>query len=197
VIGSSVFLNREPAFITPSAEKTYRSRSNPRWIPSCRTLLGAVGTGAVVSLAGCLNSKERVDAYIQLKSITGVLEEGTQREEINIIDVDASYDPNGEQPGLVNRNDDWADQFPVPRMPVVSEGLHKQLTRRFDTVRYVVGTTSPEWAENSESLGSFNVATTRANFNRVQVHSRVTASSDGSYLTIHSVDGIWEFRSDE
>jgi hypothetical protein len=42
-----------------------------------------------------------------------------------------------------------------------------------------------------------NVATTRTNFNRVQVHSRVTASSDGTYLTIHSVDWVWEFTPNE
>jgi hypothetical protein len=151
----------------------------------------------VVSLAGCTNSEERVDAYIQFKSITGVIEEGTRREEISIINVDASYDPNGEPPGLVHLNDDWADRFPVPRMPVVSDTVHRELTERFDIVRYVIGATSPEWAENGESLGSFNVATTRANFNRVQVHNRVTVSSDGTYLTIHSVDGIWEFTPNE
>ncbi|WP_311172295.1 hypothetical protein [Halobellus ordinarius] len=69
-------------------------------MPSRRTLLSAVSTGAVVSLAGCLNSEERVDAYIQFKSITGVIEDGADREETSIIDVDASYDPNGEPPGL-------------------------------------------------------------------------------------------------
>ena len=166
-------------------------------MPSRRSLLSTVGAGAVASLAGCLNSEEQVDAYIQFKSITGVIEEGTQREEISIINVNASYDPNGEPPDLVHLNDDWADQFPMPRMPVVSDALHSDLSERFDVVRYVVGTTSPEWAENGESLGSFNVATTRANFNRVQVHSRVTASSDGTYLTIHSVDGVWEFTPNE
>jgi hypothetical protein len=166
-------------------------------MPSRRSLLGTVGTGAVVSLAGCLNSEERVDAYVQSKSITGVIEEEARREEVSIIDVNASYDPNDEPPSLVHLNDEWADRFPVPRMPVVSDALHRQLTERFDTVRYVIGTTSPEWAEQGESLASFNVATTRANFNRVQVHSRVTASSDGTYLTIHSVDGIWEFTPNE
>lgn len=166
-------------------------------MPSRRSLLRTVGTGAVVSLAGCLNSRERVDAYIQSKSITGVIEDGTRREEVSIIDVDASYDPNDEPPDLVHLDDEWADRFPVPRMPFVSDALHSQLTERFDTVRYVVGTTSPEWAEEGESLGSFNVATTQRNFNRVQVHNRVTASSDGTELTIHSVDGIWEFTPSE
>jgi hypothetical protein len=166
-------------------------------MPSRRSLLGTVGTGAVASLAGCLTGDERVNAYIQSKSITGVIEEGTRREEVSIIDVDASYDPNGEPPRLVYLDDDWADRFPVPRTPVVSDALHRRLTERFDTVRYVLGTTSPGWAEQGESVGSFNVATTRANFNRVQVHSRVTASSDGTYLTIHSVDGVWEFTPNE
>jgi hypothetical protein len=104
-------------------------------MPSRRLLLSTVGTGAVVSLAGCLNAEERVDGYIQFRSITGVLEEGTRREEISIIDVDASYDPNGEPPRLVHLNDDRADRFPVPRMPVVSDALHRQLTKRFDTAR--------------------------------------------------------------
>jgi hypothetical protein len=166
-------------------------------MPSRRTYLGAIGTGAVVSLAGCLNADERVDAYIQYKSITGVVEDGMHRENHRIVTVDTSYDPNGEPPDLVHLDDEWADRFPVPRMPVVSDGLHEQFTERFDTVRYVVGTTSPEWAEDGESLGSFNVATTRTNFNRVQVDTRVTASSDGSYLTIHSVDGVWEFTPNE
>jgi hypothetical protein len=34
-------------------------------------------------------------------------------------------------------------------------------------------------------------------FNRVQMHNRVTASSDGTTLTIHSVDGLLAFSSDE
>jgi hypothetical protein len=113
-------------------------------MPSRRSLLSTVGAGAVASLAGCLNADEQVDAYIQSKSITGVIEEGTRREEVSIIDVDASYDPNDEPPRLVHLDDDWADWFPVPRTPVVSDALHGRLTERFDTVRYVLGTTSPE-----------------------------------------------------
>lgn len=165
-------------------------------MPSRRSLFSTVGAGVLISLVGCLSSEEKVDAYIQSKSITGVIDGETRREEISIVDIRASYDPNGEPPRLANLDDNWADRFPVPRMPVVSDALHEELSERFDRVRYVVGTTSPEWDENGESLDSFNVATTRANFNRVQVHNRVTASSDGTYLTIHSVDGIWEFAQD-
>ncbi|WP_435360714.1 twin-arginine translocation signal domain-containing protein [Haloarchaeobius sp. DFWS5] len=165
-------------------------------MPSRRTFLGAAGTGVPLLLAGCLNSPKHVEGYIQFKSIHGVNEEPGRHEGVSIIDVDASYAPNEEPPGLVHLDEEWADRFPDPRAPVVSDALHDAFTERFDSIRYIVGTTSPGWAEDGESVGSFNVATTRENFNRVQVHSKVTASSDGTYLTIHSVDGLWEFDAD-
>lgn len=165
-------------------------------MPSRRTVLGAVGTGVALSLSGCTGTADRVEGYVQLKVIDGLLKEPGRTEEVPILTVHASHE-NGEPPELVHLNEQWADRLPVPRKPVVSDGLHDAFTDRFDAVRYVVGTTSPGWADDSERLGSFNVATTRENFNRVQVHTEVTASSDGSYLTIHSVDGLWEFDSAE
>jgi hypothetical protein len=161
-------------------------------MPSRRTFLGAVGTSVPLTLAGCLNTTERVEGYVQFKLIDGLREEPGRTEEVSIVHVDASYE-NDEPPDLVYLDEEWADRFPTPRMPVVPDPLHDALTDQFDSVRYVVGTTSPGWAEGDESLGSFNVATTRENFNRVQVHSEVTASSDGTSLTIHSVDGLWDF----
>lgn len=166
-------------------------------MPSRRTVLRALGTGVPLALTGCLNADERVDAYVQFKVIDGVVEDSDRTESETILNVDASYEPNDAQPDLVHLNEEWADRFPTPRTPVVSDALHDELTERFDSVRYVVGTTSPEWAEDGESLGSFNVSTTRENFNRVQVHTEVTASSDGTYLAIHSVDGLWEFDSND
>lgn len=163
-------------------------------MPSRRAFLRTGGAGALLVLAGCLNSPQRVEGYIQFKRIDGLIEEPGQTTEISIINVDASYE-NDTPPDLVQLNEEWADEFPIPRMPTVSDSLHDTLTDQFDSVRYVVGTTSPGWAEDDESVGSFNVATTRENFNRVQVHSKVTASSDGTYLTIHSVDGLWNFDS--
>ena len=165
-------------------------------MPSRRAFLSTVGTSVSLGLAGCLNSPPRVEGYIQFKAIDGIIEGSGHTTEIPIITVDASYE-NDTPPDLVYLNKEWADQFPIPRMPTVSDSLHRMLTERFDSVRYVVGTTSPGWAEDDESVGSFNVSTTRENFNRVQVHSQVTASSDGTYLTIHSVDGQWNFDSNE
>mgnify|MGYP000200478715 CR=1 FL=1 len=163
-------------------------------MPSRRTFLRAVGAGVPLALAGCLNTTERVEGYVQFKLIDGLREEPGRTEEAPIVHVDASHE-NDEPPELVHLDEGWADRFPTPRMPVVPDPLHDALTDQFDSVRYVVGTTSPGWAEGEESLGSFNVATTRENFNRVQVHTAVTASSDGTYLTTHSVDGLWDFDS--
>jgi hypothetical protein len=136
-----------------------------------------------------------VEGYIQLKSIVGLTRRSGDTEQTSILRVTASYEPNSAPQELGHLHENWADRFPVPRAPVVSDSLHSAFTDQFDTVRYVVGTTSPQWAEDGESLGSFNVATTRTNFNRVQVHNEVTVSSDGTFLTIHSVDGLWNFDS--
>lgn len=165
-------------------------------MPSRRAFLSTAGTGVSFALAGCLNSPQRVEGYVQFKVIDGLKEGPGQTTTVPIINVDASYE-NDTPPDLVHLNDEWADRFPIPRMPTVSDSLHRTLTERFDSVRYVVGTTSHGWADDDESVGSFNVSTTRENFNRVQVHSRVTASSDGTSLTIHSVDGLWNFDSNE
>lgn len=165
-------------------------------MPSRRAFLAIAGTSVPVTLAGCLDSPQRVKGYIQFKTITGLREGPSRTTEIPIIKVDASYE-NDTPPDLVHLNEEWRNQFPIPQMPTVPDALHSRFTERFDSVRYVVGTTSPGWAEDDESLGSFNVATTRENFNRVQVHSKVTASSDGTSLTIHSVDGLWKFDSND
>jgi hypothetical protein len=164
-------------------------------MPSRRAFLSTAGTGVSLALAGCLNATQRVEGYVQFKLIDGLVEDSGRTTEVPIINVDASYE-NDTPPNLVHLDEEWADQFPIPRMPTVSDSLHDALTEQFDAVRYVVGTTSPEWAEDDESVGSFNVATTRQNFNRVQVHTKITASSDGTYLSIHSVDGLWDFETD-
>lgn len=163
-------------------------------MPSRRTFLSTVGTAGALTLAGCLDSAKHVEGYVQLKGIDGLREEPGRIVEVPVIKVFASHE-NDAPPDLVHLDEEWADRFPIPRKPVVSDASHDALIDRFDSVRYVVGITSPEWSEGDESLGSFNVATTRENFNRVQVHTEVTASSDGTYLTIHSVDGLWNFDS--
>ena len=163
-------------------------------MPSRRTFLSTVGSGVALSLPGCLDTEQRVQGYVQLKVINGIQEEPDKREEVPVLKVGATHE-NDAGPELIHLDEEWADRITTPRKPVVSDSLHDVFSDRFDSVRYVVGITSPEWAEEDESLGSFNVATTRENFNQVQVHTKVTASSDGTYLTIHSIDGIWDFNS--
>lgn len=163
-------------------------------MPSKRALLRAGGAVVGTVLAGC-ESLRGVEGYVQLKSIQGRgTRDGRQFEE-SILRVTLSSPPGEAPPELTFVEDAWVNRFETPRKPTVSESLHNDLDRKYDTVRYVVGVCTPAWADNDESEGCYNVATTRQNFNAVQVHERVRASSDGTYLTIHSMDRQWTFDS--
>lgn len=163
-------------------------------MPSRRALLRTGGAVVGTALAGC-GSLRGVEGYVQLKSIQGrATEDGRQFEE-SVLRVTLSSPPGEKPPEVTFFKDTWRDQFETPRRPTVSKSLHDDLRREYDTVRYVVGVCSPAWADDDESEGCYNVATTRENFNAVQVHDRVRVSSNGTYLTIHSVDGQWTFDS--
>ena len=163
-------------------------------MPSRRALLHATSVAAAGLLAGCGALQRGVDGYVQLKSIAGrYTEDGTRYEE-SLLRVGLSSPPGG-SPDVRRRSDEWADRFDDPAEPTVGEPLHADLRQAYEEVRYVVGVCSSEWSDDGESVGCYNVATTRENFNRVQVHDRVRASSDGTSLSIHSVDGTWEFEA--
>jgi hypothetical protein len=158
--------------------------------------IAATGTAGLAGLAGCSAFAPGVEGYVQLKSIAGVTDEdGTRSEEV-VLRVSLASPPGDGPPRLGQRREEWVARFENPREPVVSDALHDDLGRTYDDVRYVVGVCSPEWADDDESIGCFNVATTRENYNRVQVHQAVRASSDGTSLTIHAVDGQWTFDRD-
>lgn len=163
---------------------------------SRRTLLHAGSVAASGVLAGCSVPGLGVSGYVQLKSIGARAQRDGRQVERSILRVTLSSPPGAEPPELTYLHDEWADRFDTPREPVVSDAFHDELIQAYDTVRYVVGVCSPAWAGNRESVGCYNVSTTRANFNRVQVHNRVRASSDGTYLSIHSVDGTWTFEAE-
>jgi hypothetical protein len=166
-------------------------------MPSRRRLLAAVGTAATAATAGCSVLDRGVDGYVQLKSIGGLVEtDGTRREE-DVVRVSLSSPPGGGPPSLDHLADRWADRFEQPRYPTVSDALATDLEAAYDEVRYVVGVCAPAWADEGERIGCYNVATTRANFDRTQVHDRVRAASDGTYLTIYEVDGDWSFGPTE
>jgi hypothetical protein len=150
----------------------------------------------VGGVAGCGQLLGGVDGYVQLQSIAGRYSDGGRQTEESILRVTLSSPPGTGPPQVDFLHDDWASQFESPQTPVVSDDLHDELQRAYETVRYVVGVCSPAWADSEdESIGCYNVATTRENFNRVQVHDHVTVSSDGTSLTIHSTDGEWTFES--
>lgn len=164
-------------------------------MPSRRSVLATVSVASVGAFGGCSILSPGNEGYVQLKSIQATATvDGTSHTE-SIVRVGLSSPPGEEEPELSRLDDRWVDRFETPRTPEVSESLARDFDREFDDVRYVVGVCCPAWADPEEDVGCFNVATTRETFNRAQVHDRVRASSDGTTLTIHSVDGEWNFES--
>jgi hypothetical protein len=165
-------------------------------MPSRRTLLRTVTVAASGTLAACQSFARGDDGYVQLKSITGVIEEDGQQRWEPIVRVTLSSPPGADSPRLSYLADEWADRFDEPSEPVVPDDRRDDLRRDYSEIRYVVGVCSPSWDEREDAVGCYNVSTTRENFNAVQVHDRARASSDGTYLTIHSTDGTWSFDSE-
>lgn len=165
-------------------------------MPSRRSLLRTAGAVTGGGFAGCTSLSRGVDGYVQLKSAQGRNSENGQQFEESIIRVTLSSPPGADSPELTPLSDEWKDRFDSPHEPTVSDGLHADLSQAYDRVRYVIGVCSPGWANDEESEGCYNVSTTRENFNSVQVHDRVRASSDGTSISIHSVDGKWTFQSE-
>ena len=163
-------------------------------MPSRRTLLRSLSVAAG-SLAGCSTLDRGVNGYVQLKSIEA--RGGTDNRSFEtIIRVMLSSPPGKSQPEVTHFNDEWVYWFETPHEPVVSDGLSEDLSQAYTTVKYVIGVCSPSWGDSGESVGCTNDTTSRTDFNRVQVHDRVRASTDGSSLSIHSVDGNWTFESE-
>jgi len=162
-------------------------------MPSRRSILRAASAAAGGALAGCTALRRGVEGYVQLKSVAGQDSENGRQHEESVLRVALSSPPGAGEPEVTFRSEEWTDCFDAPHEPVVSDALHEKLSRAYDRVRYVVGVCSPAWADDGEPIGCYNVATSRENFNRVQVHDRVRVSSDGTSLSVHSVDGEWTF----
>jgi hypothetical protein len=163
-------------------------------MPSRRAFLqsGAVTASGVV--AGCTAFDRGVDGYVQLKILEGRWSENGVTQTETILDVRLGSPGEG-RPELKTLGDEWADRFETPREPVVSDTLHDDLRQAYESVAYGVGVCSPNWGDGDERQGCRNGWTTRESFNTAQVHDRVSASSDASGISIHAVDGTWEFSS--
>lgn len=163
-------------------------------MPSRRSVLAGLGVATTGGLGGCSVLAAGDPGYVQLKAIHGIdVVEGV-RHDSAVLEVELSSPAGSGPPELAVVDDRWADRFESPRTPTVSESLAHDLGRAFDDVRYIVGVCCPAWADPDEDVGCFNVATTRETLNGAQVHDRVRASSDGDVLTIHAVEGEWEFE---
>lgn len=131
--------------------------------------------------------------YVQEKSIEARYREGNQLYSESVITVTLSNPPGSDSPQINWLHDDWQNRFESPSAPVVSESLHNELQQVYEEVRYVVGVCSPSWDADEETTGCYTASASREDFNRVQVHDRVTASKTNAGLSIHSAKGKWAF----
>jgi hypothetical protein len=132
--------------------------------------------------------------YVQAKSIEARYEEGNQLHSESVITVTLSNPPGSDLPQVNWVHDDWESQFDSLTTPVVSEALHQRLQQTYEEVRYIVGVCSSSWADEKQGEGCYNARASREDFNRVQVHDRVTASRTNAGISIHSVEGKWPFE---
>ena len=161
-------------------------------MPSRRTIIGSFG-GAALSGLGAWWWLTPATGYVQEKSIEARYRADNQLHSESVITVTLSRPPGSDSPQLNWLHDDWRGQFESPTTPVVSETLHQELQQAYEDVRYVVGVCSPSWGEEEQAAGCYNASASRADFNRVQVHDRVTASKTDAGISIHSVKGTWSF----
>jgi len=161
-------------------------------MPSRRTVVGSLGAVALGGL-GAWFWLTPATGYVQEKSIEARYRDGDQLHSESIITVTLGSPPGAGAPRLTWLHDDWQDQFDSPTTPVVSEPLHRKFQQAYESVRYVVGVCSPSWGEEEQAAGCHNASTSREDFNRVQVHDRVTASQTDAGISIHDVEGTWSF----
>ncbi|WP_120246944.1 hypothetical protein [Halopiger aswanensis] len=158
-------------------------------MPSRRTALSLLGTAGIGAIAGCSSLGQQV-GYVQLKSIEVEYSEENKRHSKSLLRVSLSEPAGAEKPQVDWLDEEWSDHFETPHEPVVSESLDEAIQRAYDEVRYVIGVCSPSGSDE----GCRNADTSRDDFNRVQVHDRVTASYRDSHISIQDVDGKWEFE---
>jgi len=162
-------------------------------MPSRRTVIWSLGVAALGGLGAWLWLTPAT-GYVQEKSIEARYQEGNQLHSESVITVTLSNPPGSNSPQIDWLHDDWRDRFESPSTPVASKSLHNELQQVYEEVRYVIGVCSPSWGEEEETTGCYNASAGREDFNRVQVHDRVSASkTTNAGLSIHSVKGKWSF----
>ena len=161
-------------------------------MPSRRTVIGSLGVATLSGLGAWLWFTP-AKGYVQEKSIEVKYREENQLYSESVITVTLSNPPGSDSPQITWLHDDWQERFESPATPVVSESLHTELHQVYEEVRYVVGICSPSWGGNEQATGCYTASAGREDFNRVQVHDRVTASKSNGGLAIHSVTGTWSF----
>lgn len=164
-------------------------------MPSRRTVVGSLGGAALSGLGAWLwFTPASATGYVQEKSIEARYRADDRIHSESIVTVTLASPPGADSPQVDWLHDDWQGRFESPTTPVVSETLHRELRRAYEDVRYVVGVCSPSWGDTDRAAGCHNASASRADFNRVQVHDRVTASRTDGGISIHGVEGTWSFE---
>ncbi|CAJ52218.1 hypothetical protein [Haloquadratum walsbyi] len=169
-------------------------RENTAFMPSRRSIIASLGALTLSGFGAWFwLTSESASGYVQEKSIEARYREENQLHSESIITVTLSNPPGSAPPQLSWLHDDWQNQFDSPTSPVVSEALDKQLHQAYEDIRYIVGVCTPAWGNEQQETGCHNAPTSREEFNRVQVHNRVSASYTDTGLSIHRVNGTWAF----
>jgi len=164
-------------------------------MPSRRTVIGSIGGVALSGAAAwAWVTPSSSPGYVQEKSIEASYRAGDRMHSESIVTVTLGDPPGSSSPHVTWLHDDWQGQFDSPATPTVSEALHRELQRAYEDVRYVVGVCSPSWGDTERAAGCYNANASREEFNRVQVHDRVTASRADAGISIRSVEGTWSFE---
>jgi hypothetical protein len=162
-------------------------------MPSRRTIIGSCGALALSGF-GAWWWLTPATGYVQEKSIEARYREDNHLHSESILTVTLSNPPGSDSPQVNWLHDDWEGQFESPPTPEVSAALHQELQQVYEDVRYVVGVCSPSWGDEEQATGCYNASASREDFNRVQVHDRVTASQTDAGIAIHNVEGTWSFE---
>lgn len=132
-------------------------------MPSRRTCLRAASAGVAAGLAGCLTRLGLAKTgELQLKAVSVAWHHADRRYRDEVLFV--ALDEPGVVDGRVDRS--LADLVADPTEIAVPDRVHEVLTRRFETVDYLLGFCGPGFGPGDPD-GCRNTRATRHGFNRV------------------------------
>lgn len=152
---------------------------------SRRNLLGISGTALAGStLAGCFSDSDAVSVdSLSAKAITVAWRHENRSYSDQILQLHS--DGESEVTGQVATEYDHIVSSPTEI--TVSEEVHEELQREFETVRYVLGVCGEEF-ESDDDLDCQNSTTSREDFDSVQFGDRAEVQITNDHIDIRDVE---------